>query len=246
MRIAMSAIICFCFAGCGVELLTTTAIVGELQKEQLEATRGAVQNAGDGMAKINIQRAIDTYRAEKGSNPPSLEALVPDWLPSLPNRPDGSAYAYDPATGKVLDGPASGGVTSADRANMERIREAINAYGMRTGFYPPSIEALVPQYLAELPKTESGHAFLYDMRTGALAHPAAGTQSAAGTAPAPRPGTGLSPMGEAMTGLSMQQQLGTMSNAGASSAGSRAGQQIGNATAGHNQRQEEALQQLGL
>jgi len=246
MRMLMLGIVCLGLAGCGVELLTTTAIVGELQKEQLEATRGAVQNAGEGMAKINIQRAIDTYRAEKGANPPSLDALVPEWLPSLPKRPDGTAFAYDPATGKVLDRPASGGVTAADRAQMDRIQQAIKAYGMRTGFYPPSLEALVPQYLADVPKTESGQDFLYDMRTGALAHPEAAGTPAAAAAQSPRTGTGLSPMGEAMTGLGMQQQLGNMSNAGASSAGSHAGQKVGNVTAGHNQRQEEALQQLGL
>ena len=93
-------------SGCGVELLTTTAIQSELQAEQMKAIKGQVNNAADKSARVNIQHAIDTYYAENGQYPATLEVLVPTYLPSLPTGPNGQAYPYDPTQGKLLDNAA--------------------------------------------------------------------------------------------------------------------------------------------
>ena len=40
--------------------------------------------------------AIQAYRDEKGSPPESLEALVPDFLPAVPDNPfDGQPISYE-------------------------------------------------------------------------------------------------------------------------------------------------------
>jgi len=254
---------CTCIAmmvllgGCGVELLTTTAIQGELQAEQLKAIKGQVTRAGDQTAKINIQRAIDTFQAEKGRFPESLDELVPGYLPSLPTQPNGMSYNYDPATGKLIEGsgapPAPApGPTAADRQKMNQILVAIDGYGRATGYYPPSLAALVPTYLPSVPKTDAGEDFLFDPVVGALRHPAEGRGGSMAGRPAPAPQSrpvgvgGAGPMGEVMTGIGIQNQLNSMSNSGSSAAGSYARQSIGNTTGQHNQQQEQAMDNLGL
>jgi hypothetical protein len=52
-------------------------------------------------------------------------------------------------------------------------------------------------------------------------------------------------MGEVMTGIGVQQQLNSMSSAGTSSAGSYSRQAIGSTTDQYNQRQSQALDELG-
>ena len=245
-------------AGCGVELLTTTAIQSDLQAQQLKSMKGQITHASDTTAKINIQRAIDTFNAEKGHYPASLSELAPAYIPSVPNRPDGQPYGYDLATGKVLDGPvaaAPAGLTANDAQKLEQIREAIDRYGHSVGFYPPSLQALVPAYLPTLPRTDSGQDFVFNNQTGFLGHPAQLAQQAMpGPMPqpqqqaaAPRPaGGGAGPMGEVMTGIGMQNQLNSMGSSATNTAGSYARQSIGGATGQHNQQQEKAMDQLGL
>ncbi len=156
--------------GCGLELVTTTAIQSELQAEQLKAVNGQVSRASDTTARINIQRAIDTYYAETGRYPATLDELVPQYLPSLPVTPAGTPYAYDPATGKLQgDAPA--------------------------------------------------------------------------TAPA---AAGAGPMGEAATGIAIQNQLNSMGQGGANAAQSRSREALGDVTEQHNQQQEQALKELGM
>ncbi len=253
MKIALLMPLVVLMAGCGVELLTTTAIQGELQAEQLKAMKGQVSHAADASAKINIQRAIDTYLAEKGSYPQSLSDLVPGYLPSLPSKPDGTPYGYDATTGKVLDSAtlAAAGPTSADQQKLQQIRNAINQYGMAVGYYPPTLSALVPTYLPAVPKTDSGEDFYYRCEDGTLMHPAQLRQPQQQFARPPMPANsgvgagGAGPMGEVMTGIGMQNQLGSMSNAGSSSAGSYARGKLGGITEQHNQQQEQMLNSLG-
>ena len=258
--------------GCGVEVLTTTAIQGELQAEQMKAMKRQIGHTADTSAKINIQRAIDIYAAEKGVFPATLEELAPGYIPSIPSHPDGTPYGYDRGRGMVLDGavtPPPGamvgagpmtGPTAADGESLALLRSAIDTCGRSTGYYPASLAALAPSYLVTVPKTESGQDFLYDPATGAVAHPA---QSAAGMGRGQGgpgrgqgqgrrggrggPGVGgAGPMGEAMTGIGIQQQLNSMGQSGANSAGGYARRGVQGKTQKHNQQQEKALKDLGL
>ena len=245
-------------AGCGVELLTTTAIQSELQAEQLKAMKGQISHASDTTAKINIQRAIDTYNAEKGQYPASLSELAPAYIPSVPNRPDGQPYGYDPVAGKVLEAPdaASAGPTVNENQKLEQISVAIDQYGRSVGYYPPSLQALVPTYLPAVPKTDSGQDFVFDPQTGYLGTPEQLAQQAPPgpwgqpqrpvAAPGPAGTGGAGPMGEVMTGIGIQNQLNSMGSSASNTAGSYARQSVGGATSQHNQQQEKAMDQLGL
>ncbi len=237
-------------SGCGVEVLTATAIQSELQAQQAQAIQRQVAGAANQSGRIRLEQAIRAYQAEKGSFPPTLDALVPDYLPAVPTRADGSAYGYDPARGILLDGPADGaaGIPQADLETMNRIREAINRYGMATGYYPPTLDALYPAYLAVPPRTASGEAFLYNNQNGEVRHPrAAAGAPAAGQASPPVPsGGGAGPMNTVVTGIGMQQQLNSMSQGGISSAQGQAMDSLGNITQGHNDQQNRIMDQLGL
>ncbi|MGQ9919242.1 MAG: hypothetical protein ACUVS7_17700, partial [Bryobacteraceae bacterium] len=75
-----------------MEVLTATAIQGELQAQQAQAIQRQVAVAANQSGRSRLEQAIRAYQAEKGAFPPSLEALVPDYLPSVPTRADGSPY----------------------------------------------------------------------------------------------------------------------------------------------------------
>lgn len=253
MRTAALVILTGLLAGCGVELLTTTAIQSELQAEQLSAMKGQISRTADTSAKINIQKAIDTFAAEKGRYPASLEELAPGWLPSVPMRPDGQPYGYDPAAGKLLDGPAqapAAGPTPADRQKLNDIRAAIDRYGRATGYYPTSLAALAPTYITQVPKTDSGQDFHYDPVTGALRHPLElGQPGAAVAQPPARPMAGAGaagPMGEVVTGMGVQNQLNSMGQSATSAAGGYARRGVDGATQDHNATQNQVMDNLGL
>lgn len=89
--------------GCGVDVLTSTATSGEMNKRQTQSAVGVLNHVKRQTSQLSAQSAVDVYQAEKGHYPPSLEALVPDYLPAVPQKPDGSAYRYDPTTGRLLD-----------------------------------------------------------------------------------------------------------------------------------------------
>lgn len=259
LKYAVIAVIPLFLSGCMVDMLMSTAIEGELQKEQLGTLKKQLDNAKQTTSDIEVKHAIQIYAAEKGKYPASLEELVPDYLPQVPTQPDGSPYRYDPASGQIFDGPAQPVVPThppmsqgSNEDKMIQIRGAINQYGMATGYYPPSLQALVPTYLPAVPKANNGMDFIYTPENGALYEPA-------GTAPTrPMPaggygntapggaGGGVSPMTEAMTGIGMQRQLDNMSNAGSSAAGSRARGDVRGIGQDHTQRQEQAMDDLGL
>jgi hypothetical protein len=247
MRIALIGLLALVLTGCGVEVLTATAVQGELQAQQLTAMKRQIGNAAGTTGRINIERAITTYQAEKGVYPPSLDALVPEYLQALPVKPDGSSYGYDPNSGKLLEGTqtgASAGPTPQDNQMIRQIQAAIQQYGQDTGYYPDTLDNLYPNYLTTLPRTSSGEAFVYNNQNGYVAHP--GAMPAA--RPAPQAGSmgGAGPMGEAMTGIGMSQQLDSMNQSGASGTGSYARDKIGGATTDHNDRQNKAMDDLGL
>ena len=160
---------CLLLAGCGLELLGAAAIRSGTEAEQIKAMDRQIHNAAGSMGKVNLQRAVDTYQAEKGVWPPSLDALVPGYVPSMPRQADGSPFGYDPATGRVSDGPAP--AANADAANLAALRNAINRYGQDSGYYPPSLQALVPRYITSVPVSASGQPYAYNPQNGYLAAP---------------------------------------------------------------------------
>jgi hypothetical protein len=235
-------------AGCGAEILTVAATQAELQKQAAQGATRHLQQAGANTGRIQAERAIQTYHAEKGKYPTSLEALVPNYIAGVPTRADGSPLGYDPATGQLTEGgAAAAGPQADDLRNLERIRQAINQYGQATGYYPGALQALVPLYLPEIPRTANGQDFLYNPANGELRMPGAAGAGAAGNRGAGAAGnrgaggSGLGPMGEAMTGVGIQQQLGNTSNAGSSAAGGAGRRGINNATSQQNQQAQEAL-----
>lgn len=232
-------------AGCGVELLTTTAVRGELESRQAGAAAKQLDYVRGKVGSVSFDQAVQAYRAEHGANPPSLEALVPAYLADVPRQADGSPYFYDPATGRLSATPPAD-VTRADREMMSAIRAAINAYGTATGYYPATLDDLYPRYLSQLPRTAAGQHFLYNNQNGQVTHPAqqAGVRP---PAPAARPvGSGAGPMGEVITGIGIQQELGRMSTGGSSAAQSRARGGAEDISGEHTNRQFEVMDQLGL
>lgn len=106
-----------------------------------------------------------------------------------------------PLLPKVLDAMKSPD-PAMDAENLGRIQEAVLAYAAATGYYPTSLAALVPDYLEAVPTTYDGKAFTYNPQTSAVGLPGK-------TASIPREssGSGLTPMVDAFTGLSVQNEL---------------------------------------
>jgi hypothetical protein len=242
MNIGLWLVACS-LSGCMAEVLTTTAITGELQAEQMKAMKGQVQRAADTTGKINLQKAIDTYRAEKGVNPPALSVLVPDYIQGLPIPTGGTAFGYDPQTGVLYEGAAD--IAAADQRKIQEIQAAMTKYGTTTGYYPTSLESLYPAYLPTKPLSVTGQPFVYDNKTGYVGSPSQGGMLAGGAGAGVAVG-GAGPMGEAMTGIAMQNQLNSNSNAGSAAVGSYGREAVGGTVGGHNAAQEQTMDRLGL
>ncbi len=253
MRNKILVILVMLLSGCGVELLTTTAIQGELQAEQMKAMKRQVQETAESMGRVNLERAISTYQAEKGAWPASLDALVPDYLQAVPTKADGTPYNYDAATGKLVEGVASApevssGPTEQDNQVLEKIQAGIARYAQETGYYPATIDQLYPTYVAVIPRTAAGEEFLYDNQTGAVDYPykvrAAGPRRAA-----PQGGAGTSaggPMGEVMTGIGMQQELNNTSQPGTSAASGYMREKARGTGNAYSDQQNQVMDKLGL
>jgi len=232
-------------AGCGAEVLTATAISGQLQKEQVGAMKRQIDHASNTTGKVAAEQAIRTYQAEKGHNPPSLEALVPQYLNAIPRKADGQPYGYDAATGRLLDGPVHGATSPADQQLLEQIRGAIIQFGTATGFYPGTLDELAPYYLPTAPRTTTGQPFEYNNQTGEVRIPAQAHPAAPG--PGARvPAGGAGPLGEAMTGVAIQNQLGNMNQGGANAAGTRGRGQARDLSGDYSNNQLQAIENLGL
>lgn len=244
-KIALCLVISACLSGCLAEVATTTAITGGLQAQQLGAMQRQVSNAAESTGRVNLQRALDTYKAEKGAPPATLDELAPGWIPAVPMHPDGSAYGYDPVTGTLYDSVGEA-ARAVDGRTLRQIQDAINQYGTAVGYYPPTLDALVPQYLPTPPRTASGQEFIYNNQNGALSAPAsaapgAGAYNSGGVAVG-----GAGPMGEAMTGIAISNQLDSMSTGGAAAAGSRTRGAAHGIADGGNDRTNAAMDGLGL
>ena len=215
-------------AGCGLELLTTTAIQSELQKQQAEQLSNVLDRTEQQTARMGVEQAIEAYRAEHGNYPSSLETLVREgYIAEIPKQADGTPYGYDPATGRLTTGRPTGPQLT-DQQKLQQIHAAIVQYWQQQRRYPPSLDALVPQYLDEVPRTASGHAFLYDPNTATVSLPPQAMQQ---QHHAPQGGHGFTP-----------QQGGSAT----SGAHGYAGRRMDNITGQHDQRQQQMMNELGF
>ncbi len=242
ISIFISSSILFIFSGCGVELLTTTAIQGELQAQQLKSMQRQVQGISNQTGKINLERAIQTFRAENGRYPTSLNELVPQYIPSLPAPSDGSIYSFDPTTGQVITVPAN--IPSEDIRVMEQIKYAVVQYAQATGYYPTTLDSLYPSYLSFVPRTSGGQAFIYNPQTGTVSHPLlAGAQSPPTNVPSAPAGS--YPMNAVTGGMAVQQQLNSMTNS-SGAVGSYSRQSVQGIQNDHTNQQNKVMDDLGL
>ncbi len=101
MRNLWILVLVLALAGCGVEMVATTAIEGAAQAENAKTMMNQAGAATGQLDRVKIERALASFHVERGVYPASLGELVPDFLPILPVKSDGSPYTFDPASGKV-------------------------------------------------------------------------------------------------------------------------------------------------
>jgi hypothetical protein len=89
-----------------------------------------------------------------------------------------------------------------DAPNLARIQEAVEAHREYLGLIPQTLTALVPKYIASIPKTYDGRAFAYDNQTGTVSMPAK-----PGSATEAVSGGGIPASVDAFTGLSVREEL---------------------------------------
>lgn len=229
-------------AGCGVELLTTTAIQGELQAQQMKSMQRQIEAVSNQTGKVRLEQALRTYQAENGHYPMSLDDLVPRYLPELPRPTQGGCYSFDLKTGGITTVPAD--IPVEDVRRMERIRYAVTQFAQVVGYYPVSLDYLYPAYITFVPRTISGDSFLYDPQTGTVMHPKQGGSIAPSysTSSIPTPGAPLNPV---TGGLSIQQQLNSMPNA-SGSVGTYSRGQVQNIQQDYSNQQNKVMDDLGL
>ncbi|MFA6240319.1 MAG: hypothetical protein WC655_05295 [Candidatus Hydrogenedentales bacterium] len=245
-------------SGCLVDMMASTAIQGGLQAEQMSTYQKTLEDVKGTTSDLEISKAIQAYQAEHGKNPSSLQDLVPSYFTVLPTKADGSQYAYDPASGRLLDRPAaamtaaSAGGGPSEQVKLQQVRDAIGKFAGATGFYPGNLQQLVPVYMATLPKDSSGRDFAYDPSTGTVSTgvPAgAARQVLSGQPPQQHRGAGgggVGPLGETMTGIGISNQLDNMSSAGSSAVSSRVRGDARGIGQEHDQRQQQTMDNLGL
>ena len=262
-RLLTLPIFAIILSGCMAEVLTTTAIQGELAAQNAVAATRALDYAKDSTARVNLRHALDAYQASNGTYPPTLDALAPSWIESVPTQSDGTRFNYDSTSGTFwggagATGPAAAtGPTDYDLQKVSYLDQVVARYGAATGFYPPSLQALVDNgYMPKVPKTQSGEEFVYYSQNGAIYHPAelngtAATTTPAGTNQQSMPnrglgaggGTGL--LGETTTAIGIQNQLGNMGS-GASQTGSIVRQDTRDQTGNYSDKQMKTLDDLDL
>lgn len=53
------------------------------------------------ISQAQAQQAVESYYADYGRYPSSLEELVPDYLEQVPRKADGTPLSYNPETGAI-------------------------------------------------------------------------------------------------------------------------------------------------
>ncbi len=229
MRMLLLIALTLPLSGCLMELLTATAIQGELAAESAQSATRVLSYAKESLANTELQHAIDVYAAEQGHYPPSLEALVPDYLHSVPKTPTGRPYAYDPSTGRLIDpaaAPAQVHFTNADRQNLQEVKAGIYSYWQSTGYFPRTLDDLDPLYMQAVPALSSGGAFIYDPQTGSVYHPAE--------------------LAAAAAGISAQNKLNSANRSGTSNPRNMGQRGVNGIVGRQNDRQMKALRDLDL
>ena|ERR1043166_254075 len=91
----------------------TPADAGNTATNQQDSTGQALEKYGHTMALakknalektdlITVDRAVQSFQADRGKNPESLDELIKEgFLPRLPDLPKGKMYSYNPQTGEV-------------------------------------------------------------------------------------------------------------------------------------------------
>jgi len=226
-------------AGCGVsETVVTTGIVATNAKNQVDALNNVRFHANRDVAENNVRRAVALFQADTGSLPVSLNELVEKgYLDSLPALPEGLEFTYNPFSGTI------------------GTRKALPQEPMTVPELAPEDEswdvAEFARSLSALDQREGEAGVLDDRQRAAAGRGRSGQHRSSGVAPR-RQGRagggygGAGPMGEVMTGIGIQNELNSMSNAGVSSGGSYGRRAIGRSTQQHQQQQERVLRDLDL
>ena len=163
-----------CLQGCLIDMLMTTAITADMAAQQASSASGTMNQTQIDIAMIELQDALEYYYIEKESYPRDLSALVPTYIAAIPLRPDGEAFGYNPIEGTIYEN--NKGPSTEDYFVMEDIKIAINNFGNSTGFYPPALDDLYPNFMPMLPRTSAGATFGYNNQDGTLTHPNEGLQ----------------------------------------------------------------------
>lgn len=99
----------------------------------------------------------------------------------------------------------------ADSHKLKQLSDAVNAYGQKNGQYPPSLFYLAPDYIDVIPLTSTNKEFQYDPTTGTISNPSAPAAMDTGLAKdsksKSRGNGGITPATDAMTGLSVANEL---------------------------------------
>ncbi|MDP2324731.1 MAG: hypothetical protein Q8N51_11945 [Gammaproteobacteria bacterium] len=179
MKVAMAILVGILLPGCMAEMLVTTAITADMAAQQADTTLGTMNQAKMDTDLVLLRDAIKYYQMENGGYPPDLGALVPVHIAAIPTRPDGAPFGYNPVSGEVYE--SAEGPAPADYLMMESLKQAVNAYGTQTGYYPPTLDVLYPTFVQRPPRTASGQPFTYNNQNGQITHPDEGRQFARST-----------------------------------------------------------------
>lgn len=229
MRHSIVLVIALCSTGCLMEVVTVTAIQGELAAENAQASVRVLGQAKDFKARIELESALSAYKIDKEHYPAALTDLVPIYIAAVPALSNGLEFGYDPATGALTEqrlgarqasSAQAPAFTQQDVQHLYNLRKAIYDYGQMNGRYPESLDVLLPLYIQSLPRMASGQVYPYNSQSGVVSHP-----------------------GEYQA---YNQQRNTGQSGGQSSGPRTAGGQANSISGGHSQRQLKALDDLGF
>lgn len=106
---------------------------------------------------------------------------------------------------KIFD--TSGYDPAADSHKIDMINKALKNYVTINQQLPPTLHYLVPDYLEAVPLTSTNAQFEYDPRTGAIINPSAPSAQPDGEQAGRSGGGGVPPVTDALTGLSVSEEL---------------------------------------
>lgn len=69
--------------------------------DYLGAVGKAQQSAAKTTATVGLKQAIQLFEGQEGRLPKTLQELVPDYMPALPQPPANMKFDYNAATGEI-------------------------------------------------------------------------------------------------------------------------------------------------